>query len=531
MAPAVNLAGLIMNMLACGFGLFDVISEFIDNSIKAGASQLQFYLDTTTKKLYVSDNGRGMGAAKATESHILHNRTEASTEGQGFFGAGLKHALIWFTEYQFGTTCITRTVAEGLLELFADWRAAVYENGTLAYPPREPTRTNEGIWNERTLDTVHGTVFVVPCTAETFNQLLEAIRSETDRNNILKHIGKTYYDDLCESIDISFVIDGTEEYEVEPIDTRRREEATVQQSVEIDVWEHPVTKDARAYFKNGRNQYTRYEFNEKSLSKSKQIQETVPEGYVKIDSATIESFHCYDVDAKKASAWTNDEGEEDKDMVEFLAGRHYKRMKKIIDRMPIVDPGSGDFERRIFYTNSSHILTFGPKLDKYADVQVNKSHIKESNVHSAIRNTYHLLTEKWIDNEYKKYKKAIDDKIPLGGVVYPEEPPQPQSQPRPQPQPQQPQQPQEPQQQQESQQPQQVQEPPQPVQAPVRVADHLREQSKSPANVVYSYIRLHRKYTDQALSEKLARASPVPKAGLVEYVKLIEALEEILDAI
>lgn len=529
MTLAVNLAGLIMNMLACGFGLFDVVSEFIDNSLKAGATQLKFYLDTATKKIYVIDNGRGMGAAKATESHILHNRTEASTEGQGFFGAGLKHALIWFTEYQFGTTCLTRTVAEGLLELFADWRAAVYENGTLAYPPREPTRTNEGIWNDHTLDTVHGTVFVVPCTAERFNEILDAIRTPTDRKNILKHIGKTYFDELNESIDITFVVDGSEDYDVIPIDTRRRDEATIEQNVEVDVWEHPTTKDLRAYFKNGRNQYSRYEFNEKSLSKSKQIVETVPDGYVKIDTATIESYHCYDADAELPSAWTNDDGDEDKDMVEYLAGRHYKRMKKIIDRMPIADPGSGDFDKRKFYTDSTHILTFGPKLDKYTDVQVNKSHIKESNVHPVIRNTYHLITEKWIDNGYKKYKKAIEDNAfipPVGDVPVLLPPPSPPHLP-PQPQ---------------EFEPQQVVVPvdelvapqvqiPQVPSAPVRVADYLREQSKSPANIVNACLQLSMKYSIDDLNDKLARASTVARAGLVEHMKAIAALDEFLASI
>ena len=76
-----------------------------------------------------------------------------------------------------------------------------------------------------------------------------------------------------------------------------------------------------------------------------------------------------------------------------------------------------------------------------------------------------------------------------------------------------------------------VQPPPQVPSAPVPVHGHLREQSKSPANVLHTLLELYTKYPREVLIEKLAGASTVAAAGNTRLVNTINGLDEFLASI
>jgi hypothetical protein len=117
-----------------------------------------------------------------------------------------------------------------------------------------------------------------------------------------------------------------------------------------------------------------------------------------IDTITIKSSYI--------SSWTNnlDESHE-------LGGIYLKRTGKILDHFKCSIKNSGDYHYRNFISIARHLITFNSTLDKEFQVQINKSHIKESDINENIRETIKKITEAFSKDLWNKFKKTIQEPI------------------------------------------------------------------------------------------------------------------------
>ena len=88
---------LIESMRNIGYSLHTALADIIDNSIAAGASEIDIFVDSTgaSPKLCVVDNGHGMSELELLEAMRLGTKnpmTERSSHDLGRFGLGLKTA-------------------------------------------------------------------------------------------------------------------------------------------------------------------------------------------------------------------------------------------------------------------------------------------------------------------------------------------------------------------------------------------------------------------------------------------------------
>lgn len=113
-----------------------VLIESIANSIDAGATELDIYLDEKTKTYNLTDNGRGMDAKTFENYHTIALSSKDKSKGIGFAGVGAKIYLAAWS----GASVITETYG-----IDGKFRSIMYRDGTkLLYKYEMPTIEQKG---------------------------------------------------------------------------------------------------------------------------------------------------------------------------------------------------------------------------------------------------------------------------------------------------------------------------------------------------------------------------------------------------
>lgn len=87
--------GLIISFRSMGYTIETALADLIDNCIAASATKIQIYFDWTTQKIYIFDNGKGMGKEELIEAMDLASGDPVllrQSSDLGRFGMGMKTA-------------------------------------------------------------------------------------------------------------------------------------------------------------------------------------------------------------------------------------------------------------------------------------------------------------------------------------------------------------------------------------------------------------------------------------------------------
>ena len=410
---AIDYSGLVQDLLEFGFTTPHVLSEVIDDNFGAGATNIEFHINTTEHEMLIVDNAKGMTKDELVLSHRLFRRSEASDERQGRFGIGSKVAKVHLTQHRHPTTVISKTATSEINQITVDWNKAV-TNSILELIATEASRRNEDLWNKYCTDS--GTVARIPLHPKIEKELIASL----ENGSFQKYFSRMYSKDLLEGKVIKFLYD-SKGVILTPTDILELDTCTFKQSNVVEVYEKD--DDIRLYFVNGNGEKV-YKNAEGNQAHDEPTGFTLV-GKMKIDSAIKSQI------IKESEKWTDWEAED--------GGIFIRRMNKVIEQIPIPPTTSGDYGWRCLLNSSRHLVSFNSSLDSYFGIEINKSHVKEANINKKVIAFIRWLTKDFMQKKWAYIKKQNEDaKKKTPPQPQPPQPPSPQPQPPqpPQPQPQ-----------------------------------------------------------------------------------------------
>ena len=555
---SIKISGLIQNMLDSGFSNRDCIGEGLDNARKAKATCIRIVLNKKTNTLYFIDDGHGMNEATLTQSCILHDRKKASADGQGCFGIGGNHMMVQFTQHQFATTTISRSQETGeLFEIKADWKKAVEEN---YYHPvsHEITMKNSEVWNKYAFDPENsGTIHVIPCEEGVFQDLVYIFTTTDYEHDLVHDIGKKYYRAIDAGLQIELVVDDSVRIveSIDPLSWKQHTNEKRKQDITVSIYQHIVTKEIRAYYKDRTNATGRVEFGLKQKNGRAKPptfkREAIPPNYALLDTIRIRSVFSKEWDViqkKNFPSWKDMK----KELLAFMNGYYMMRQDKVINRFGIPKPKSGDTAQYDYITDTRHLIEFQESLDKLFHVMINKSEMKEDLIHKTIWATIQFVCESFSKTLYKieNPKKDDSDESSVASVPKPKKDTRPiASAPAPAPS------------------PAPIEDvsdvsdtestsseippnilldifeaaardatapvapAPPPVSTKVLVKSSVRNTSKSHQDILQSLILLKQKLTSIVIQEKINTSSPLAESGLTDIYTSIEKINKYIDSL
>ncbi len=394
---SINISGMMMNMLSSGFDTIDCIGELIDNSIGAHAKNIHIHL--LDHLVIFVDDGEGMNKEELNKCYCLHERKDASDTRSGYFGIGSKHAKIHFTQHQFANTTISKKKDTDLMEIEADWKEAV-DKGTYYPQAHKISSDSKEMWDNYSISQKHGTLDIIPCDKKIHTELNDKI------DEIINKLSITYYEYLIKN-NISFFID-SKEHKLKSNDPISWAKATTEnkQELVIEIWKNKSTGNIYTFYKKG-NKMGYLNTYEKKLGKKKDtfsFDYNYPlENCEKINTITMKSVYI--------DSWKNN-----LDEAHSLGGIYLKRSSKILDHFKCSIKNSGDYHYRNYVTIARHLIIFNSSLDKEFQVQINKSHIKESDINQNIYETINYIAEKFssklfniFDKKRKEEKRKLEE--------------------------------------------------------------------------------------------------------------------------
>ena len=420
----IDVAGALSNMLYSGFSVRDCISEDIDNALDAGSTTIRIYLDDNDKMLYIVDNGSGMSETGLRSANVLHKRNDqpaTTIPGQppvrnGRFSIGGKAAKITYSQNKYPSTIISKVADGQLNELTLDWPSAI-QNNFLQIAPHRITEDGRKLWTEYSIANAvsdpavanQGTLLCCRCD----DRIYDEIRQDIVSGGLVKYIGEKYHQYLLNrGIVMELFISEKEddddedngEYEtleqthfpVLGIDILGLDVVDASHTIkhDLEVWQENGSDKLLVYFENGNGKmvfldtYT-------DPAKPKQINKAYPpDGASK--KAKLPIISSYD------QSWVStDENKQP------LGGRFMMRGLKVIDKFDRTFPGKGDYGERKIIAFARHLVICFPTLDKDMGIQVNKSHIKESDINFHLNETVKYVTDNFAKQLYKNYYKVV----------------------------------------------------------------------------------------------------------------------------
>ena len=378
---SINISGMMMNMLSSGFDTIDCIGELIDNSIGANAKNIHIHL--LDNLVIFVDDGEGMNKDELNKCYCLHERKDASDTRVGYFGIGSKHAKIHFTQHKFANTTISKKKDTDLMEIEADWKEAV-EKGNYFPQAHKISSDSKEIWEKYSISKKHGTIDVIPCDKKINIEFNESV------DEIINKLSITYYEYLIKN-NILFFVKG-KEYKLKSTDPISWAKATNEnkQELVIEIWKNKSTNNIYSFYKD-KNKMCYLNTYEKT-PKFKLDYNYPLENCENINTITIKSVY---IDSWKD---TLDEGHQS-------GGIYLKRSGKILDHFKCSIKNSGDYHYRNYVTIARHLIIFNSTLDKEFQVQINKSHIKESDINKNIYETINYIAEKFSNKLFNIFNK------------------------------------------------------------------------------------------------------------------------------
>ena len=423
----IDVAGALSNMLYSGFSVRDCISEDIDNALDAGSTTIRIYLDDNDKMLYIVDNGCGMSESGLRSANVLHKRNDqlaTNIPGQppvrnGRFSIGGKAAKITYSQNKYPSIIISKVVDGQLNELTLDWSSAI-QNNFLQIAPHRITEDGRKLWDEYSIASTgsdpavanQGTLLCCRCD----DRIYDEIRQDIVSGGLIKYIGEKYHQYLLNrGIVMELFISEKEDDDDEENGEDTGEYETLEQTHfpvlgidilgldvvdashtmkhDLEVWQENGSDKLLVYFENGNGKMVFLDTYTDPV-KPKQINKAYPpDGASK--KAKLPIISSYD------QSWVStDENKQP------LGGRFMMRGLKVIDKFDRTFPGKGDYGERKIIAFARHLVICFPTLDKDMGIQVNKSHIKESDINFHLNETVKYVTDNFAKQLYKNYHKG-----------------------------------------------------------------------------------------------------------------------------
>ena len=429
-ANGISMAGTLKNMLATGFSTENCITELIDDSLGAGASQVRLTL--ADGRLLVADNGRGMSREQLRSAHVLNNRSAASAIKHGRFGIGRKFALVGLTELQGSVRTLTRTANGATSQLDIDFAAAVSEDKMELFAHGFEADAHRDEWLPYAIrPNASGTISLIPLTESKEAELCGLFTAKTVKQSLLYRLSVTYHRFLA-SGSIELVINGVthKAMPVNPLAGAKAEDTS--QSV-LSVFKSPGGKDIRSYsIINGKT--IRYCKNPET-GRLKEFNETSPAGWELLGTVTMRAAYAADWLLLQQSTLgelgldlVQDDDEGVQSQREELGGSFFLRNGRVIQQHAPVKAKAGDKARYPFVEQSRFTIEFQPvvvdapnddtfTMDNVFGVQVNKSRIDDTLIDPAIKDPLHKFMTHFASEMYKTYRittlESSDVPLPL----------------------------------------------------------------------------------------------------------------------
>jgi hypothetical protein len=402
--------GTIQNMLNQGFSERACISENIDDSLGAKATVVRIQLDTKSRVLIHSDNGKGMNKQECFEAHCLNSRKDKSRDRQGRFGIGRKQAQAVMTNLDATSKTLTKSKCsspneengEGVIELDINWKECI-EKDIYEVQPHDITVKSLPIWTKYAIDPkMTGTVTMIPCSSKIFESLLHQINTKNIQESLIFHFGRTYYKYMEEDgLKIQVFVDG-KEIPLVPINPLLP--AYTEKNTRVV---HPLAVlsnkegQLRVYYKNEAGESVYRDFT--ASTPGKQMLGDIPKEWMLIGRIDLTCIYlipeklvsCFKIDTSRYIIPTDEGKSGIQDLRSFLCGSYYSRNGKVITRFGIQKPSSGDRAHYKYHQDIIQFIAFDSDLDDFFDIQVNKSKIDVENVGGEIRQTIRYLTSEF----------------------------------------------------------------------------------------------------------------------------------------
>lgn len=391
MASHANISsrGTIENLLNLGFTLYDYLNELNDNALDAGARTVLIQIDTSTRTLTVSDDGKGMDKAGLTSALCINN-TKPASEAIGLRGLGLKAGLVGLSGGLTSTLILSKKAGCEPCEVEADWPKAMRED--LWNPsPAWLSRHYGSIWDKNKLNDEHGTVIWIRLPEETIQGL--------KKQDLLTDLGRTYETHLRRGVVMQVAIDGMVQA---PLMTRAMgyEEAEFKTETPLRLLRDPTANETRVYFIHHSlrpiwSDWVRIDPADEK-KKIRDYQTAIESGFVCEGEFTLRSAYNpdwnppADADGRRAPC--------DGYIVPCRDGRYLRTIKGEA-------PHSYHHQKRRVYDSLRTALDFTHANDNEIGVQVNKSAVTRERINPLLLVTLNRIIMDWVAKLYKDLRE------------------------------------------------------------------------------------------------------------------------------
>ena len=377
--------GTLYNTTNQGFSNMDLIRELIDNALDARASEIQIHMiyqpESNTYLIMIGDNGPGMNR-KTLQAHIIiNNRKDASDDKNGLFGFGGIAALFGLTQEGGGTaTTLSKIEGEAINELLLDF-PTIIKNNNITYMAHEVSVTMNTMWNNYAVNKNHGTLIILECSPLLVSNMIEKLP--------LENLGSTYYAYINENIKLTLIVnDKNGKLVKEIVSNNMIANATYTKKNELTIWKKGEIIIAE--FKNGNEKRV---YLDPKTNTHNSATNLYSEGYREIGKINYTNSIRFNL-IDKANNWPVSSG-----------GYYLKRNKKIINRIEIPYPTSGDYAYKDLRASSKHLVEFTTNLDSLFGIQVNKSKIDKNLINLAVFTTLQYLAMDFCKKTWDKIKQ------------------------------------------------------------------------------------------------------------------------------
>jgi hypothetical protein len=411
-SSSISVAGTLLNLSHAGFNPSNLLCELIENSISAGAKKVCYCIDTQANTITLVDDANGMDCDGLYKYGTLNKRSEATADSHGRFGIGGKHALTGLTDYK-NVLIISKpeTNISKTFNMKIDFAAAI-KNNTYVLHPDDLTVIASKLWDINAYDKdASGTVQILYSTQAIISEISKGISSDDIINSYRFQFGCIFKTELRKGLTIEFVIDG-KSYNVGEFDRLKYDEidSKYKQERSIDVYQLPngqyrfryIGEDKKSHWrdcsasKKGTDNQTEIQKNDKFIDKI-----TLRHTY-----ATSDDWDALQKDAlEKMGLKIRSPKESGKPVERDLQGgteyiRNDKQITHYTPRIPNSDTST-------YMRDSHHAVEFKASeiMDAIFNVQVNKSDLKENNIHKDLLGTITVLCKEFT-NLMEKKKKA-----------------------------------------------------------------------------------------------------------------------------
>jgi hypothetical protein len=374
--------GTIENSAFMGFTHMDLYREILDNQLDAGASIIQNYLiyqvESTRSLMIFSDNAQGMTIEQLETCAIINKRKDAHDDKNGLYGYGGFAGYYGFTQGEGKATILSKKEDEPVNQLVLDF-PKFKRNNKIVYTAHEATGSMSEMWTTYAVNKNHGTLIILECHHVVIFDMIEKLPFEK--------LGQTYADYLNKGIKVTiFTNNGKVLIDVNANNVIA--DATYTKKNELTIWKKGEIIIAE--FKNGNEKRV---YLDPKTNTHNSATNLYSEGYREIGKINYTNSIRFNL-IDKTNNWEVSTG-----------GYYLKRNKKIINRIEIPYPTSGDYAYKDLRASSKHLVEFTTNLDSLFGIQVNKSKIDKNLINLAIFTTLQYLAMDFCKKTWDKIKQ------------------------------------------------------------------------------------------------------------------------------